>query len=572
MKYKYEQTKEFLITEIEGDLTIRQQKLFLLMATERKFMVYKQYAKGQEWDHTEKLNAMLEDCWDMAVNGTRHEYIMDRVRELTEEEYNSDDDYKGPDRFLYECWDDTPSYLIQNYKEVNWIEVLSRVVQHIHDMLSQIALLSAHEMNDDDNIIISTCNFLFLEDFLCEYSPELIDKVYDQNEEELFEEHELVLLEFERQKRDIEYLKTEKDLQKIYQRYHFDLQESILEGYWFDENIPYTYDEQEKENKEKIINQEIDSEILEALHENAADSYYTHGCIYTDAGRYEEAAQLFTEVIDLQADNVDAYSGRAFDYMRLEEYEKAITDYNKVIALNPNHKHAYFNLGYIYAQLQQHEKAITYYEKVIALNPNEEKIYLNLGKNYNKLKDYKTAIFYFGKMIALNPNFAEAYFCRANSYSALEEHQKSVDDLTKAIMLKPDYADAYYNRADSYAELKEYEKAIADLTKAIALNPDFTEAYCNRGAIYNILEEYEKAIADFDKAEKLNPTIVQIYYNRGESYHLLGEYQKAISDFSKVIAHDPNDKEAYLNRAKAYRAIGETEKAIADENTAKKLQ
>ena len=572
MKYKYEQTKEFLITEIEGDLTIRQQKLFLLMATERKFMVYKQYAKDQEWDRTENLNARLEECWDMAVNGTIYEHIMDRVRKPTEEEYNSDDDYKGPDRFLYECWDDTPSYLIENYKEVNWIEVLSRIVQHIHDMFSQMALLSAHEMNDDDNIIISARNFLFLEEFLCEYSPELMEKVDNHIEEELFEEHELVLLEFEREKRDIEYLKTEKDLQKIYQRYHFDLQESILEGYWFDENIPYTYDEQEKENKEKIMQQEIDTETLEVLHENAADSYYTHGCIYTDAGRYEEAAQLFTEVIDLQADNVDAYSGRAFDYMRLEEYEKAITDYSKVIALNPNHKHAYFNLGYIYAQLQQHEKAITYYEKVIALNPNEEKIYLNLGKNYFKLKDYKTAIFYFGKMIALNPDFAEAYFCRANSYSALEEHQKSVDDLTKAIMLKPDYADAYYNRADSYAELKEYEKAIADLTKAIALNPDFTEAYCNRGAIYNILEEYEKAIADFDKAEKLNPTIVQIYYNRGESYHLLGEYQKAISDFSKVIAHDPNDKEAYLNRAKAYRAIGETEKAIADENTAKKLQ
>ena len=572
MKYKYEQTKEFLITEIEGDLTIRQQKLFLLMATERKFMVYKQYAKDQEWDRTENLNARLEECWDMAVNGTIYEHIMDRVRKPTEEEYNSDDDYKGPDRFLYECWDDTPSYLIENYKEVNWIEVLSRIVQHIHDMFSQMALLSAHEMNDDDNIIISARNFLFLEEFLCEYSPELMEKVDNHIEEELFEEHELVLLEFERQKRDIEYLKTEKDLQKIYQRYHFDLQESILEGYWFDETIPYTYDEQEKENKEKIMQQEIDTETLEVLHENAADSYYTHGCIYTDAGRYEEAAQLFTEVIDLQPDNADAYSGRAFDYMRLEEYEKAISDYNKVIALNPNHKHAYFNLGYIYAQLQQHEKAITYYEKVIALNPNEEKIYLNLGKNYFKLKDYKTAIFYYGKMIALNPNFAETYFCRANSYSALEEHQKSVDDLTKAIMLKPDYADAYYNRADSYADLEEYEKAIADLTKVITLNPNFAAAYCNRGAIYNTVEEYEKAIVDFDKAEKINPTIVQTYYNRGESYHLLGEYQKAISDFSKVIAHDPNDKEAYLNRAKAYRAIGETEKAIADENTAKKLQ
>ena len=123
-------------------------------------------------------------------------------------------------------------------------------------------MLSAYEINDDDDIIINVRNFTFLAEFLYKHSLELMKKVDNQGEEELFEEHELVLLEFEREKRDIEYLKTEKDLQKIYQRYHFDLQESILEDYWFDESIPYTYDEQEKENKEKIMKQEIDSETL----------------------------------------------------------------------------------------------------------------------------------------------------------------------------------------------------------------------------------------------------------------------------------------------------------------------
>ena len=533
MEYEYEQTKEFEIKEMAKSLTFRQQGLFLLMTIERKFAFYKKYAKGKEWDITEKLNAFLEDCWDTIINDTEYDYIARSIKFPR----NSDEEEKW-EKWQDECWEDYPSHMIKNYKYTIWIEILSDIVEYIYFIIDQIATISliATKSNKDNDLKVRIYNFLFLEDCFGSYAPELFERAFEQGEEELFQEHELMCLEFEREKRDIEYLKTEKDLQKIYQRYHFDLQENILEGYWFDETIPYTYDEQEKENKENI--KEIDTETLEALHENAADSYYTHGCIYTDAGRYEEAAQLFTEVIDLQPDNADAYSGRAFDYMRLEEYEKAISDYNKVIALNPNHKHAYFNLGYIYAQLQQHEKAITYYEKVIALNPNEEKIYLNLGKNYFKLKDYKTAIFYYGKMIALNPN----------------------------------YADAYYNRADSYADLEEYEKAIADLTKVITLNPNFAAAYCNRGAIYNTVEEYEKAIVDFDKAEKINPTIVQTYYNRGESYHLLGEYQKAISDFSKVIAHDPNDKEAYLNRAKAYRAIGETEKAIADENTAKKLQ
>ena len=37
------------------------------MAIERKFALYKKYAKGQQWDRIEKLNTFLEDCWDTII-------------------------------------------------------------------------------------------------------------------------------------------------------------------------------------------------------------------------------------------------------------------------------------------------------------------------------------------------------------------------------------------------------------------------------------------------------------------------------------------------------------------------
>lgn len=237
MEYEYEQTKEFIIDKIAENLPFRQQGMFLLMALERKFAFYKKCAEGKEWSRTEKLNAMLEDCWDTVINDTKYDYIAQSL-EFPEDPEEEED-------WVYEYWEDCPAKIIKNYKYTEWIEILSDIVRDIHCMISQIAKISllAKEDNSNHKLRVGVYNFRFLEDCFGTYAPELFDRAFEQGEEELFQEHKLMCLEFEREKRDIEYLKTEKDLQKIYQRYHFELQESILEGYCFDESIPYTYDE-----------------------------------------------------------------------------------------------------------------------------------------------------------------------------------------------------------------------------------------------------------------------------------------------------------------------------------------
>ncbi len=235
MEYKYEQTKEFEIEEMAKSLTFRQQGLFLLMAIERKFALYKKYAKGQQWDRTEKLNTFLEDCWDTIINDAKYDYIAQRI-EFPENPDEEEDQ-------LYECWKDCPSNIIKNYKYTIWIEILSNIVGYMYGIIDQIATISLLIKKDNNNELrVGVYNFRFLEDCFGSYAPELFERAFEQGEEELFQEHELMCLEFEREKRDIEYLKTEKDLQKIYQRYHFDLQESIIDDYYFDiikKQMPY---------------------------------------------------------------------------------------------------------------------------------------------------------------------------------------------------------------------------------------------------------------------------------------------------------------------------------------------
>ncbi len=457
--------KETLVGELSESLSDSQLKLFVIILVERQFRTYKKYAAGKAWDFTDKFNNIIEDCWDCVINGTEYDYMMELE--------NSDNYFEDYEEWEEECDMHSPKYLIDDYSYGESIEVLTCIVQSIYILYPSMAESRNHRSQAEQN-------FDFLHQFF-----------YHTDDEVDFEEHELVCLEFEREKRDIEYLKTEKDLQKIYQRYHFDLQENILEDYCLDESISYTYDKQ-RETESGEAEQEFDKNMVEF--------YYKYGCIYTELGRYEEAAKFFTEVIDLEPNNVEAYNGRAFASMCLKEYQKAIDDLNKAITFNPNYERAYHNLGVVYHELEKYEESIFYYNKQIELNPNAENAYLG----------------------------------RSNSYTGLGEHQKSVEDLTKAIELKPDFAEAYCNRAYNYNELKEYQKAICDCDKAEAQNPNLGNIYSNRGNSYYGLGEYQKAIDDYSTAIALEPNDKETYLNRAKAYHAIGEKEKAIADENRA--------------------------------------
>lgn len=69
---------------------------------------------------------------------------------------------------------------------------------------------------------------------------------------------------------------------------------------------------------------------------------------YFNSRDYENAIFYYTQAINLDNNNFEAYSNRGFAYYNLNEYDKAISDYNEALKIKPDDFLTYNNKGMVY--------------------------------------------------------------------------------------------------------------------------------------------------------------------------------------------------------------------------------
>ena len=220
--------KEVTIGKIAQELPLEKQRIFFLILLERAFCSYKRHSEGKRWDYTEDLNTIIENCWDYVINGTEYDFIM-----------NSKEIYIDQD--ITDKWEDeleehSPNTIVmddEGYDDIDPppgnIEVLSEIVKSIYTIFD--LLIKEEEFGGAP----FSENFTILTELIgCLDEEGMEDYGFDVNFSDYVDQHELTILEFEREKRDIEYLKKEDDLQKIYQKYHYEMNEELFGDYWFD--------------------------------------------------------------------------------------------------------------------------------------------------------------------------------------------------------------------------------------------------------------------------------------------------------------------------------------------------
>jgi tetratricopeptide (TPR) repeat protein len=162
------------------------------------------------------------------------------------------------------------------------------------------------------------------------------------------------------------------------------------------------------------------------------------GIDHLKQNRYEAAVQMFTELIELDPDNAEAYKNRGVAHMKLGQYDPAILDFEKTRQMTPDLKGVHSNLGVAWYYKGEYQKAIAHYDMEIALSPDSHYVYFN----------------------------------RAISWAELKEYDKSLDDITKTLALVPDYYPAYCLKGDLYLELADMESARAAYENAVKLDPE----------------------------------------------------------------------------------------------------
>ena len=89
-------------------------------------------------------------------------------------------------------------------------------------------------------------------------------------------------------------------------------------------------------------------------------------------GRWDEAIDAFTRIIDRDPAFAEGWNKRATAYYLNGEYAKSLADCEEVLKRNPYHYGALSGYGMIYVQLDQPARALEYFEKALAINPNME--------------------------------------------------------------------------------------------------------------------------------------------------------------------------------------------------------
>lgn len=160
------------------------------------------------------------------------------------------------------------------------------------------------------------------------------------------------------------------------------------------------------------------------------------------AGRFEEAAQVFTEAILEDQENPTLYYYRGGAFEKSGETDKAVDDYQKAIELKDDFILPLSRLGMIHAKQGNVEKAVESFNQAIELGDQDTTTHYNFGVCLMNSGNNEKAREVFENLITLDNEYSDAYYHLSILYIGQGMTQDAKDLLQKFIEMDPDNSNA----------------------------------------------------------------------------------------------------------------------------------
>lgn len=168
-----------------------------------------------------------------------------------------------------------------------------------------------------------------------------------------------------------------------------------------------------------------------------------------DNKKYEDAATLFTQVVERDNQDFQAWSELGTVYLFLKKESEAENAYLKAIEVRPNFSLAFLNLGRLRIAQKKFDQAIDPLTKVIGLQPESAEANFLLGEAYLQTKKGSKAVVYLTEAGRLGK--PEAHLRLAMLYNAVGMKDKAAAEYEEFLKKKPDSPDR--------SKLEDYIKA-----------------------------------------------------------------------------------------------------------------
>jgi tetratricopeptide (TPR) repeat protein len=247
--------------------------------------------------------------------------------------------------------------------------------------------------------------------------------------------------------------------------------------------------------------------------------------------------------IEKQRDNMPAHFQRAYAEWCNYEYDRAIADYTEVLRLDPEDGQAYSGRGETYLSSHKYDLALNDFDAALRLNPNDAQAHTGRAWALWGTLDLSAAVDELKVALRTDSKALHAHFLLGSFLSHQKQIPEALAAYTEAIRLEPDYEGPYLDRGLILLEQREFQPALNDFGKAIKLNPKAPRAYEGRAWLYHELGQWKNALADLSQLIGLEPKKAEWYARRCDLHLKLDQYEKALADCNEAIRLKPEMKE-----------------------------
>jgi len=279
---------------------------------------------------------------------------------------------------------------------------------------------------------------------------------------------------------------------------------------------------------------------------NNALAHLELGMVYAEIGKTKEAGQEFDKAEQLdpkKKKDVDAnrqhYWVEHFNAgIRLsnedQNFTAAAEEFQKAIDLDPNDVRAYTNLAFCLRKTGRQAEAFALFQKALSLNPtdvttrkNLAASYIDMARSEAKEKRFVEAITLYERAAELDTTVADTQFELANAYS-----------------------EAAQAESIAVAKAQYYDKAVSLYNRVLEREPNNIDATFNLGTAYLAMDKLDEALPLLQKAVSLDPKAYDFHYRLGRAYARAGSDEMAVAEIvmSKALQKgaEQNDLDAWF--------------------------
>ncbi len=187
-----------------------------------------------------------------------------------------------------------------------------------------------------------------------------------------------------------------------------------------------------------VLENNISQFFIQAYDSQEAQILLQQANSLLDNHYYDEAVNLYNQLLIIEKDNIEAWNNRGNALAALKLYKQSIASYDKAIRLQVHQHHAWYNRGNVLAQIERYSEAIYSYEQALRIKPNKYEAWINRGVALSKLQRYQEAIDSYDEAITLAPHTTEAYYNKACVHALQSNISLALKHLKKVIDKAPD--------------------------------------------------------------------------------------------------------------------------------------